>query len=423
MEIVPTTLVRISRYYMVAAIAYLLLTLAIGVYRVLVPVSNDLVHWAPAVLGWVSFPIMGAYYQFFPTLQGRDLRWDSLTIPQFVLMNLGVLGLMGAALAGNAASLSISAAIYTVGALLFAAIIILANVDFTKIGLTLRFYLASLAYFVVAILLFFAQTVGIAPSWADRPLMLHVLVFGWAIVAIMGAEYSMVPMLQLKKLRHPRLADAQFYFVNAGFWGLAASIAFGTSSLLVAAFGAIVLAAILTFAYIIAASLRHGPSRLPHMDISVKYFLVGIAYLVATSIVGIFIGAFGWRSAIPIHVHLGLIGAVTMTIVGAMYHVVPFVVWWEVYAPRLGYEDVPLLKQLFNERCALLQLYGLNAGLLLMIAGFTLRTNIPLALGGAILLVTALAFAWAMVKVVGHRRNLRKPIGRQTKEKTSEGTL
>ena len=422
MEIVPTNLVRISRYYMVAAIGYLLLTLAIGVGRAIVPIPSDLVHWAPAILGWVTFPIMGAFYQFFPTLQGRDLRWDSLTIPQFVLVNVGVLGLMAGAWSGNQEAVTISAAIYTAGALLFAGIIALANVDLSKVSLTLRFYLASLTYFVVAIVLFFLQTIGAGPSWATRPLILHILVFGWAVVTIMGAEYSMVPMLQLKELRHPRLADAQFYLINAGFWGLASAIAIGTPVFIGIA-GMVLLAGILTFAYILATSLLHGPSRLPHMDVSAKYFLVGVGYLVATAVAGIVIGAFGMRTLLPIHVHLGLIGVVTITIVGAMYHIVPFVVWWEVYAPKLGYEDVPLLKQLYNERQAQYQLYGLNAGLLLMIAGFALQTNLILAAGGAILIVTALAFARAMLIVVGHRRNLHRPIARKTSERTNEVTL
>lgn len=407
MQIVPTSLVRISRYYMIAAIVYLLLTLGIGVARTVTTLPTPMLHWAPAVLGWVMFPIMGAFYQFFPTLQGRDLHWESLTIPQFVLVNIGVLGLIGAAWTANGDALVVSAVIYSAGALLFAAIIGLGNVDLSKINLTLRFYLASLVYFVAAIVLLLLSVLIGGPAWVTRPLVLHLLVFGSAIITIMGAEYSMVPMLQLKELRHPRLADAQFYVANLGFWGLAISMAIQNTALTVAA-GVLSVGGILLFAYIIVASLRHGPSRLPHMDISVKYFLVGITYLIVTAVAGIALAA-DVRFLLPIHVHLGLIGVVTMTIVGAMYHVVPFVVWWEVYAPKLGYEDVPLLKQLYSERGAALQLYGLNLGLWFMIAGFALGTNLLLALGGTILIVTALAFAWAMLNVVQHRKNLQKP--------------
>ena len=422
MQIVPTSLVRITRYYMIAAVFYLLITLATGIIRALTPLPSPLVHWAPSVLAWVSFPIMGAYYQFFPTLQGRDLRWERLTLPQFVLANVGVLGLIGAALLGNQPSLVVGSTIFTAAALLFAAIIVFANLDTTKITLTLRFYLASLAYFVIAVILFFLKSLGISPIWASTAFLLHLFATGWAILAIMGAEYAMVPMLQLKELRYPRLADAQFYLANLGIGGLAIAMAIGNGPLIAAA-GSLTLIAILVFVYNIIASLTYGPSRMAHLDISVKYFLVGIVYLLVTALVGILVAAFRWWSVVPIHLHLGLIGVVTLTIVGGTYHIVPFVVWWEVYAPKLGYEDVPMVKQLYNERSANWQLYGFNAGLILMIGGFALSANYLLAAGGTILVLAALAYAREMINVVGHRKNLAKPATQKAAEKAVGGKV
>jgi len=405
MQIVPTSLVRISRYYMLTAVGYLLITLAIGVLRVLAPLPDDRIHWVPAILSWVSFPIMGAYYQFFPTLQGRDLRFEKLTLPQYALVNLGVLGMLAAAALGNAAAFALAMTVYAAGALLFVALI-LGNVGLSRLNLTLRFYLASLGYFAVAVVLLLLREWGLGPGWVTRPLLLHLFVFGWAILAIMGAEYSMVPMLQLKELRHPALADRQFYVAVAGVLGLAIGMATGDARFIAAA-GALLLIAIGMFVYIIAASLIAGPSRLPKLDISVRYIVVGLAYLVATSLLGTLMGAAGWYALTPIHLHLGLIGMVSNTIFGAMYHIVPFVVWWEVYAPRLGTEQVPLLKQLYDERSAERQLYGLNAGLLLMLAGFAFGLRPLLAAGGALLLIVALAHLQQMLRVVGHRRRLR----------------
>src|SRR3972149_6314124 len=98
MPLVPTTLVRITRYYTLAATAYFLLTLAVGLWRVVGVLPDPRMHWLLAIFGWISFPIMGAYYQFFPTLQGRDLQHERLTMPQFALANLGVLGMAAGAL-------------------------------------------------------------------------------------------------------------------------------------------------------------------------------------------------------------------------------------------------------------------------------------------------------------------------------------
>lgn len=405
MQIVPTNLVRISRYYMLTAVGYLLITLAIGVLRVLVPLPDGRVHWVPAILSWVSFPIMGAYYQFFPTLQGRDLHYEKLALPQYALVNLGVLGMLAAAWLGDPTAFSLSLTVYALGALLFVAVI-LGNVALSQFNLTLRFFLTSLGYFAIAIILLMLQGRGVGPQWITRPLLLHLFVFGWATLAIMGAEYSLVPMLQLKELRHPLLADRQYYLATVGVLGLALGMATGDPRFIAGA-GTLLLIAIGLFVYVIADGLIAGPSRLPKLDLSVRFMVVGLVYLVATALLGTLMGATGWNSLSPIHLHLGLIGMVTNTIVGVMYHIVPFVVWWEVYAPRLGTEQVPLLKQLYDERSAERQLYGLNGGLLLMLAGFAFGLNFLLAIGGAILLIVALAYLQQMLRVVGHRRRLR----------------
>src|SRR3989304_5837410 len=202
MQIVPTSLVRVSRYYMVSAIGYLILTLLIGILRALSSVPDPRVHWEPALLGWISFPIFGAYYQFFPTLQGRDLKWESATLPQFALVNLGLIGALVFAWIGYQDGIVISPLLYGLGVLLFA-LVILANIKWSSMNLTLVYYSTSLAYFVVAVALFVAQALGASLPWVSRPFVLHVVALGWVIVAICGAEFSLVPMLQLKELRRP----------------------------------------------------------------------------------------------------------------------------------------------------------------------------------------------------------------------------
>jgi len=77
MPIVPTALVRITRFYLLTALGYLVLTIFIALLNaagpgILPPINPDM-FWYAAVLGWVSLPVMGAFYQFFPTLQPRTV--------------------------------------------------------------------------------------------------------------------------------------------------------------------------------------------------------------------------------------------------------------------------------------------------------------------------------------------------------------
>ena len=39
-----------------------------------------------------------------------------------------------------------------------------------------------------------------------------------------------------------------------------------------------------------------------------------------------------------------LYGFLSLITVGASYHIVPFLLWWKLYAPRMGRESIPTLK-------------------------------------------------------------------------------
>src|SRR3989304_7588354 len=114
MPLVPTTLVRITRFYLLTAIGYLVLTLALAVASAgsgSLPAINPNLFWYAGVLGWVALPVMGAFYQFFPTLQGQDLRMERWTFPQYGLVNLGLLGMLGSLGAGSRAALGLLTAL------------------------------------------------------------------------------------------------------------------------------------------------------------------------------------------------------------------------------------------------------------------------------------------------------------------------
>ncbi|RME12296.1 MAG: hypothetical protein D6804_01810, partial [Aquificota bacterium] len=35
--------------------------------------------------------------------------------------------------------------------------------------------------------------------------------------------------------------------------------------------------------------------------------------------------------------------------VGASYHIVPFLLWWRLYAPKMGRQSIPTLKELLSQ--------------------------------------------------------------------------
>ncbi|WP_394346015.1 hypothetical protein [Halorubrum sp. BOL3-1] len=71
------------------------------------------------------------------------------------------------------------------------------------------------------------------------------------------------------------------------------------------------------------------------MTVPLRHFVVGLALL-------------GGPGSAPLLL-LGVIGSV---ILGTLYHIVPFVVWVHRYSDRVGFEAVPMVDDLYDDRLA-----------------------------------------------------------------------
>ncbi len=409
MPIVPTALVRITRFYLLTALGYLLLTILIALVSVagtgIFPTVNPDLFWYAAVLGWVSLPVMGAFYQFFPTLQGQDLHMERWTFVQYGFVNLGLLGMLGSLLVNNSAALGIFTTVYALGAFLLGFILLAGNLTPSKMTLTLRFYVTAVIYFLAGVTILTLNTLGLAAL--GRPVVSHLVLIGWAVMAIYGAQYIMVPMLQLKTLVWERVANVQYYVANLGVLGLAWGFVGGGLPVIVAG-GIMEFLAIILFVTVILRSITTGPSRIAKMDLSVMYFLAGNSYLILVALLGIATAIFPLNLRI-VHINLALIGVLTNTIIGAMYHILPFLVWWETYAGKVGLEKVPLLKDLFNESFARTSFYFWNGALLAMITGLILGWYYLVALAVLVEIVLAITLLGQMLHLVAAHKEDSSP--------------
>lgn len=124
------------------------------------------------------------------------------------------------------------------------------------------------------------------------------------------------------------------------------------------------------------------------MDWFVKAFLkASLAWLLLGVTLGVVMGAWPpWTVYRAAHMHMLLLGFVTMMIYGVAYHVIP------------RFAGVPL----HGRRAATWHWYAANAGLMLMVAGFAMRASaLPLAtavlaLGGTLSAAGAYTFAYLL---------------------------
>lgn len=136
------------------------------------------------------------------------------------------------------------------------------------------------------------------------------------------------------------------------------------------------------------------------MDWFVKAFLKSsLAWLALGVTLGVAMGAHpAWIVYRPVHMHMNLLGFVTMMIYGVAYHVIPRFTGHPLHAPKL----------------AGAQWWLANAGLATMAIGFTLRARgsldvatATIATGGVLAALAAYAFVYNIWRTIDGRAPAR----------------
>ncbi|MBI3079324.1 MAG: cbb3-type cytochrome c oxidase subunit I [Deltaproteobacteria bacterium] len=351
-------------------------------------------------LGWITMTIMGAMYQLVPVaLQAR--LWSARLGPwQFWLYVVGVAGMVVHFWIGEFVGMAGSALFVLAGLLIF-----LVNMAATlaRAGLrdlAARHLAAALVYLlgtaVLGVLLALDKTLGFLRGEFLGLIAAHahLAALGWVTMTIFGVSYKLIPMFTLSAVQQPRLAAWQFWLFNVGLLGVFWSLFL--SSPFTPLFAAVAGAAILLHAIQVLAILRQR--KRPPLDLGIIHALTALGYLVLLVPVGLLL-ATGLLPDTPFRARvvaaygfLGLMGWVSLTIVGMLYKIVPFLVWYHCYSARVGLEPVPVMDRLYSRGLQRAGYWLLNLGITGTAAGLLAGDPQWLAVGLGLLAVGAWTF-------------------------------
>ncbi len=367
--------------FLYAGLVYFLLAALLGVLNVFGYYFKP-IHSHLMLAGFVSFTIVGSMYQLVPTVTGTELRLKSAAELSFYMLNAGLL-LLIASFSGLV-PFRMSGAVYLIGALAFAAVILATLRDMKLKSVAVPFFGAAIAFYIAGIIY---ATLGMSGVIAFKTAVHnHILTAGWVGLTTFGGLYELFPMLALRKLRSQILAWITFFIATPSLaimlYGLQNS-----SQIFTTLGGAGFAVSFLLLAANLIATLFSKSDTPAPLDISVKFFVPALLFGIA----GVFAGLAS--AEVFLHSHLMLVGWITLTIIGAEYHIIPMITWMEKYSDKLGLEDVPMIGDLFNLK--------LGEVLLLLSVLGTVTLLIPQtrAIGGIVLLATFLAFSWDMAMV------------------------
>ncbi|WP_049930094.1 hypothetical protein [Halosimplex carlsbadense] len=395
----------------------LALLLAGGVAGVLDAVGllsgvSVLAHLHLLLAGWVCVTIMGAMVQFVPVWSNVALHSRRLATVQLWLVAVGVGG-MAAAFAtgalgwvhafGGLALLGFWTFVYNVGRTLL---------DARPWGVTERHFAFALACFAAVPAMGFALAMDYSmPFLAASPVARYRLVgahatlavFGAVLTTVLGALYQLATMFTQTELHgvdvHLRRFEEAGYPV--GVVALATGRLLGSAPLARVG-GLLVAVALGGFAVVLARRLvETAVERTPMLS---RYAVAAVAMAAWA----LFTGR-AWlvdplaRSALlgggpP---HLLVFGVVGFVVLGTLYHVVPFIVWVHRYSDRLGYEPVPMIDDLYDDRVATADFVCVTLGAtgLVLASALGLPTAVT-AVSGALATVGFALFATNVLLVV-----------------------
>ncbi|MFB6189899.1 MAG: hypothetical protein ABEI57_08440 [Halapricum sp.] len=368
--------------HFVVGLGFLLAGVAIGfgVAEGAVTGLGRLAHVHVLLAGWICITIMGAMTQFVPVWSGTQLHSRRLATVQLVLVATGLAGFATALILSVVSFLPVFGVLMLAGFWTFAYNIARTLVTVETWGVTERHFALALGFFLLLTVLGLVLATDLSRSILAGSGITHVqlleahatlAVFGAVLTTVYGALYQLGtmftqtelhgidgPLRSIEELGHP--TGVVLLAVGRLLDGV----------LLAQIGGALVVVAALAFCTILARKLwemqvdwtpMHTRYAVVVPMLTAWALLTAPAWLDDPTRYDRLFGAPGVR-------HLLLIGGIGFVVFGTLYHIVPFVVWVHRYSDRLGYEAVPMIDDLYDDRLAALDGAFLIGGTVALVA-------------------------------------------------------
>ncbi|MEI2724333.1 MAG: cbb3-type cytochrome c oxidase subunit I [Verrucomicrobiota bacterium] len=364
------------------------------------------------VLGWICSIVMGAMYQLVPVALETKLYSEKLAHWQFALHFVGFIGMVWMFRTWNLKQVGHFGSLLTVGVGLFVFNIARTLRRVPKWNVTATAVTAALCWISLTILAGLSIATGkcVAESFdgseanvgvvigALRPLAglvsrfdpisamhmhAHLGGIGFFTMLIVGVSYKLIPMFTLSEVQSQRRAGLSVALLNIGLAGSFVTILLSSPWKL--AFSLVTISALFIYSWELCAILRARKRR--PLDWGVRYFLTAVALLIPLSLAAI---ALSWPGlqANPflgqlenLYGFVGLLGVVTLAIIGMLYKIIPFLVWFGVYSKHIGRAQVPALADMYSPRQQMIGYWSFLVALIVMSAGILRESEIVVRIG------------------------------------------
>jgi hypothetical protein len=138
------------------------------------------------------------------------------------------------------------------------------------------------------------------------------------------------------------------------------------------------------------------------MDIWAKSMLFAYGSLIVSLVLGGLYFLLGKESILHASVWFLLMGFIASMITGHLYKIVPFLVWFERFAPLVGKQKVPMLHEMYSKEGASVFFWFTASGVLLSGIGLLFESDIWFKAGASFLFAGALFLGVTMQKMLAY---------------------
>jgi len=369
------------------------------------------------VLGFLSSIVMGAMYQLVPVALETRLHSERLARWHYVAHTVGFIGMVATFWTWNMKEVGHYGSVFALGVGLFVYNLVktLRTIPhWNVIAAAIASALFWLSMTVLAGLYLATSKCWDFSPFAAIPAMhahAHLGGLGVFVMLIVGVSYKLIPMFALGELQSPRRAAWSVGLLNAGLLGLFVTILI--QSRLKLGFALVVIAGLALYGLEMRAILRHRTRRA--LDWGVRSFLTAIALLVPLSVLALVLcwpglPATGFTTQLEnVYGFLGLLGVVAFAILGMLYKIVPFLVWFHRYSGEIGRGRVPAMAEMYSERLQVAGYWTFLAGLAASSVGIALGHETGVRWSCSLLALSLGIFALNMGKVLRHLVRFKAP--------------
>jgi hypothetical protein len=387
------------------------------------------------VLGWVCTVVMGAMYQLVPVALETRLYSERLAKWQFVLHLIGFAGMVWMFWVWNMKQVGHFGTALAVGVLLFVYNLVRTLLSVPRWTIVATAVTTALGWFTLTILVGLSIATGKCtyesaeelPPTSVLGAMIHGLRalagfmarfdqisamhahahlggVGFFVMMIVGVSYKLVPMFTLSELQSKRRAACSVALLNVGLIGSFLTILLRSPWKL--AFALAMVAGLAVYGWELRAILRARKRR--PLDWGMKSFLTAVSLLAPLAALAV---GLSWPG-LPLtpftgqlenlYGLLGLVGVISFAILGMLYKILPFLIWFGSYGKEIGRSKVPALAEMYSERWQVAGYWLFVAGLAAMSTATLFGHALGVRIGSALLLLSLATFAVNTVKILAH---------------------